>query len=71
MADLPVPSGKELVDRDSSPIPAPIVHRATSTLSLHLVDRESSPVRFVLLDCELQMREPSRGQSASGLVPPQ
>ena len=65
-ADLPVPSGKELVDRDSSPIPAPIVHRATSTLSLHLVDRESSPVRFVLLDCELRMREPSQGQSASG-----
>ena len=70
-ADLPVPFGKELVDRDSSPIPAPIVHRATSTLSLHLVDRESSPVRFVLLDCELRMRQPSQGQSASGLLPPQ
>ena len=70
-ADLPVPSGKKLVDRDSSPIPAPIVHRATSTLSLHLVGRESSPVRFVLLDCELRMREPSRSQSASGLLPPQ
>ena len=70
-ADLPVPSGRELVDRDSSPIPVPIVHRATSTLSLHLVDRESSPVRFVLLDCELRMRQPSQGQSASGLLPPQ
>ena len=70
-ADLPVPSGKELVDRDSSPIPAPIVHRATSTLSLHLVDRESSPVRFVLLDCELRMREPSRGQLPYGFPPSQ
>ena len=72
-ADLPVPSTqdsgctpipsscpvKELVDRESSPIPAPIIHRATSTLSVHLGDRESSPVRFVLLDCQLRMREPS------------
>ncbi len=47
-ADLPSPR-KDLVDRESSPMPPsdPIVHRATSSLSLHLVDRESSPVRSV------------------------
>ena len=48
-ADLPTTPGKVLVNRECSPIRIPIIHRATSTLSLHLVDRESSPVRFVSL----------------------